>query len=117
MHKNQFVAIGVAVVERHRLGSPRNVERDIVISQEGDWHALGIVAIGGRELVQIEQVWPQLAFEAGPSGRRMRVVKVRALAVKPFAPMLFLVGAFRNPDMRLGCKLATLQWIHAPSCY
>jgi len=34
MHEYQLVAIGIAVVKRHGLGAPRNIERYVVIAQE-----------------------------------------------------------------------------------
>ena len=39
----------------------------------------------------------------------MRVIEMRALAVESLAAVLFLVGAFRQADMRLACELPFLS--------
>src|ERR1017187_700959 len=49
-----------------------------------------------------------------PSGRRVGVVKMRALAVKAFAPVFFFEGPFRQPDVGLRGDFAFFQRIHAP---
>ena len=51
MHEYQLVAIGIAVVERHGLGAPRNKERHVVIAQECHGRAVRITLIRGRELI------------------------------------------------------------------
>ena len=115
MDEDQLVAIGIAVVERHGLRAARNIEFDVVVAQEGDRHAFGVVQIGGREAVQIEEVRAQFAFEADPAGGRMRVIEVRALAVESLAAVLFFVGAFRNADVGLWGEFTLLEGVHGAS--
>ena len=55
MDEDQLVAIGVAIVERHRLGAPRDVQRDVVVAEKGDGHALRVAGVGRLELVQVEE--------------------------------------------------------------
>ena len=57
---------------------------------------------------------PQLALEPHPSGRRVRVIQMRALAVKALAPVFFFEGPFRQPDVGLRGSFAFLKRIHAP---
>ena len=106
MDENQLVAVRIAVVERHRLGAARDVQRHIVVPEERHRHALRIALVRRRQLVQIEAMRPELAFEANPAGGRVRVVEVRRLAIEAFAAMLFLEGAIGQPDVRLGGGLA-----------
>ena len=113
MHEDQLVAIRVAIVERHGRGAPRNVQLHVVVAQERDRQPLGIAQIGRLQPVQIEAVRPQLAFETDPAGGRVRVIEMRALAVKALAPVLFLEGAFRQADVGLRGDFAFLERIHA----
>ena len=68
--------------------------------------------IGGLKLVQIQTMRPQLAFESDPIRRRMRVIEVRGLAIKPFASVLFFVSALGKPDMGLGGEFAFFEGVH-----
>ncbi len=105
MHEDQLVAVRVAVVKRHRLGAPRHVQHHVLVSQHRRGRSFAVAQIRRFHAVQIEAVRPQLAFEPDPAGGRMRVIEVRALAVKSLAPVLFLVGAFRQAHMRLACEI------------
>ena len=111
--EHQLVAIGIAVVERHGRGAARDVQGYVVVAQEGDREARGVVQVVRLKAVQVEAVRPQRAFEADPAGGRVRMVEMRALAVKAFAPVLFLVSALGQPDVRLPGKLAFLERVHA----
>src|SRR5262249_51650657 len=99
VNKEELVAIGVAVVERHRLRTPGHVKRDVVVAEKGGGHALGIVEVARLNAVKVEEVRPELAFETDPSGGRVRVVKVRALAVETFASVLLFVSAGGDAHM------------------
>ena len=57
----------------------------------------------------------QFALEAGPIGGRMRVVEMRALAVKTFAAVLFLVRACGDADVGLRGELTLLDGVHGAS--
>ncbi len=45
MDEDQLVAVRIAIVERHWLGAPRNVQRYVVVPEERHRHALGITLI------------------------------------------------------------------------
>ena len=68
--------------------------------------------VGRLELVAIEAVRPQLAFDADPSGRGMRMIQVGALAVESLAPVLLFEGAARQTDVRLSGNRSFLERIH-----
>src|ERR1700732_97936 len=76
VNEDQFVAICIPVVERHRLRAPRYVEGHVIISEECHWRAVSLMLVAGRQAVQVEAMRGQLAFEANPSGGRGGVVRV-----------------------------------------
>jgi hypothetical protein len=114
MYEDQFVAIRVAVIERHGRGAARHVELDVAVAQERHRQPLRIFQVGRFQPVQIEAMGPQFAFEAHPAGRRVRVIEMRALAVEAFAAVLFFEGPFRQADVGLRGDFAFFQRIHAP---
>src|SRR5713226_9305499 len=58
---------------------------------------------------------PELTFETNPTGRRVRVIKVRRLAIETFAAVFFLECAVWQADVGLRRRFAFLERIHAAS--
>ena len=116
VHENQFVAVRVAKVKRHRRRAARHVQPYVLVAQERHRQTLRVAQVRGFQPVQIEAVRPQFPFEPDPAGGWMSVVKVRALAVKAFTPVFFFEGSFRKSHVGLCGDLALFQRIHSPSC-
>src|ERR1700733_8447624 len=112
MDKIQLVAVGVAEVKRHRVASTRYRYPNVVVSKKCGGKAFGVAEIARLDLVQIEAVRPQFAFEANPSSGRMRVVDMRGFAVKTLAAVFFLKGTLGQADMRLARRFAFFERIH-----
>src|SRR5439155_5394587 len=106
------VAVGVAEVERHGMRAARDRKLHVVIAEEGDGRAAWIGEIRGLEIVQIEAVGAQLAFESDPSGGRMRVVEMRGFSVESFTAVLFFISALREADMGLSGEFAFFEGVH-----
>src|SRR5271154_620184 len=54
----------------------------------------------------------ELAGEANPISGRMRVVKVRGLAVEAFAAVFLFKGPVGQADVGLSSSFAFFEWIH-----
>src|SRR5437868_818821 len=99
MDEVKLVAIGITEVERHRPGTPRNGQGHVVVAQERGGSGVRVPEVRRLQLVQIEAVRPQLAFEADPARRWVGMVEVSRLAVKSLAAVLFFVRALGQADV------------------
>ena len=113
MDEEQFIAVGVAIVERHGFAAAGDEQRDIGVAQEGGGHACGVVEVGGLKQVEIEAVGAEFSLEADPAGGSVGVIEVRRLAEESFAAVLLFEGAFGKTHVGLASGLAFFEWIHA----
>ena len=119
MHEHQFVSVRIAVIKRHRLRPAGNVEADIVVAQESDRHAFGVVAIGRRQFVEVEQIIIEIGHDGdgfaydneGP--RHEALIPRFSLASRPVTNgeyMAFIEnGGYSRPEFWLSLGWTTVN--------
>ena len=95
VNKEEFVVVGVAVIEGHGQAAARNRDADLSVAKDVGGGAFGVGLVRGSEEVEIEEVGTKFALEAGPASGWIGVVDVAGFTEEAFAAMLFFVGAGR----------------------
>ena len=95
VNKEEFVVVGVAVIEGHGQAAARNRDADLGVAKDVRGGTFEVGLVRGSEEVEIEEVGTKFALEAGPASGWIGVVDVAGFAEEAFAAMLFFVGAGR----------------------
>ena len=115
VHEVTHVAVGVAQEIRHRFGTTRHEQPDLIVAGEQRPRAVGIGRIGRLHVADLEREWPQRSFDLYPRGRRVRAVEMRRASVERLATMLFLERARRQAHVGLLRNFAARKREHAYS--